>query len=778
MKFALIFIAAAGLFAQDIASKVKGMQKLDGFVPVYWEEKTGKLFLEVGAFGQELLYVTSLPAGVGSNDIGLDRGQIGAERIVRFERVGPKVLLVQPNYDFRATSGNPDEGRSVEQAFAQSVLWGFTVEAEQGGQVLVDATEFVLRDAHGVAGSLGRAKQGTYTVDAKRSAVYLPRTKTFPNNTELEATLTFTGTPEGEFIRSVTPSPDAVTVRQHHSFVRLPQAGYKPRAFDPRAGFFGIEFMDYSTPIGEPIRKRYIARHRLTREKPLVYYVDRGAPEPIRSALLDGAKWWTDAFAAAGFPNGFRVELLPEDADPMDIRYNVIQWVHRATRGWSYGHAVTDPRTGEILKGHVTLGSLRVRQDYLIAEGLLAPYESGVPADDKMLAMALARIRQLSAHELGHTLGLAHNYAAQRESVMDYPHPIATLNGAGAPSLEGAYAPGLGAWDKAAIAWGYGDRDEAISGAYKAGVTFITDADARDPGGAHPGAHLWDNGSDAVAELERVMAVRARALERFGENVVRVGQPLSLLEETLVPLYLGHRYQVEAAAKLVGGVSYEYNLRGDGRPLPTVLPAARQRRALAAVLATLSPSALTLPERIAKTIPPRAFGYPRNRETFPSRTGVTFDTLAPAESAANIVFGLLLRPERATRLVEMHARDASLPGLEDVLDAVLAATWFAPRVAGTGAEVQRVVDSVALEHLFRLGADERSLSHVRAIAHDRLKSLAARLNSPRAGDKAHREYAVWRIEQFLRNPKEFAPSVPVEPPPGQPIGSDDCEWIR
>jgi hypothetical protein len=430
------------------------------------------------------------------------------------------------------------------------------------------------------------------------------------------------------------------------------------------------------------------------------------------------------------------------------------------------------------LKGHVTLGSLRVRQDYLIAEGLLAPYESGVPADDKMLAMALARIRQLSAHELGHTLGLAHNYAAQRESVMDYPHPIATLNGAGAPSLEGAYAPGLGVWDKAAIAWGYGERDDSITAAYKSGVTFITDADARDPGGAHPGAHLWDNGADAVAELERVMAVRRRALERFGENVVRVGQPLSLLEETLVPLYLGHRYQVEAAVKLVGGVSYEYNVRGDGRPLPAALPAARQRRALAAVLATLSPSALTLPEQAVKLIPPRAFGYPRNRETFASRTGTTFDTLAPAESAANIALGLLLRPERATRLVELHARDASLPGLEELLDAVLAATWFAPRATGAGAEVQRVVDSVALEHLIRLVADERGAARVRAVAHDRLRTLTARLKLARAEDKPHREYAVWRIEQFLRNPKDFAAPPPVEPPPGQPIGSDDCNWIH
>jgi hypothetical protein len=192
----------------------------------------------------------------------------------------------------------------------------------------------------------------------------------------------------------------------------------------------------------------------------------------------------------------------------------------------------------------------------------------------------------------------------------------------------------------------------------------------------------------------------------------------------------------------------------------------------------LSPSALTLPERVAKSIPPRAFGYPRNRETFTSRTGITFDTLAPAESAANIVFGLLLRPERATRLVEMHSRDATLPSLGEILDAVLTATWYAPRVTGVGAEVQRVVDAVALEHLMRLAADERGGAQARALTHDRLKSLSARLRLMRTGDKAHREYAVWRIEQFLRNPKEFALPAPVEPPPGQPIGSDDCDWVR
>src|SRR5579863_8552915 len=539
-----VALIAPGAHAQGgtIAEKTKDAQKLAGYFNLYWDAKAGKLWLEIDKWGTEFLYQSGLPAGVGSNDIGLDRGQLGATRIVRFERSGPKILLIEENLNFRAVSNDVDEKRAVRDSFAESVLWGFTATAEENGHVLVDATDFYLRDAHGVTSALRRAKQGTYKLDGSRSAIYLANTKNFPLNTEVEATLTFTGDEPGRWVRDVTPDPTAITVREHHSFVQLPPAGYKPREYDPRSSFFGISYMDYATPVSEPIMKRFTARHRLEKKdptaamsepvEPIIYYLDRGAPEPIRSALLEGARWWNQAFETAGYKNAFRVELMPEGADSMDLRYNVIQWIHRATRGWSYGAAVIDPRTGEIIKGHVSLGSLRVRQDYLIAEGLLAPYEKGKPVSPQMLEMALARLRQLAAHEVGHTLGLEHNYAAStinRSSVMDYPPPVVMLGADGVPDLSQAYATGIGEWDKVSITWGYQDfpagtdehaaLDKILADAYLGKhLRFLTDQDARPAGSSSSVAHLWDSGSNAVDELDRLMKVRAAALGRFGEN--------------------------------------------------------------------------------------------------------------------------------------------------------------------------------------------------------------------------------------------------------------------
>ncbi|HKP75186.1 MAG TPA: zinc-dependent metalloprotease, partial [Longimicrobiaceae bacterium] len=570
----------------SIAEKTRGMERKDGYLPLFWDAQGGKLYLELPPMGEELIYQVSLPAGMGSNDIGLDRGQLGDTRIVRFERSGPRVLMVQPNLAFRANTQNADERADVEASFAQSVLWGFTVAAESDGRVLVDATDFALRDAHGVIPILRRSRQGDFKLDASRSAFYLPNLKAFPRNTEIEVTLTFTGDNPGSWVRDVTPTPEAITVRERHSFVHLPEPGYVPRRSDPRAGFFGIEYADFAAPLGEPVTQRFISRHRLAKRdpaaavsepvQPIVYYVDRGAPEPIRTALLEGARWWNQAFEAAGYRNAFRVELLPEGADPMDVRYNVIQWVHRATRGWSYGSSVVDPRTGEIIKGHVSLGSLRAQQDWLIAEGLLAPYARGDERPAEVERMVLARMRQLAAHEVGHTLGLAHNYIASAEgraSVMDYPHPQANLTADGRIDLANAYPEGIGAWDKVAITWGYSDfprgtnetaaLDRIVTEARGRGLVFLTDQDARPTGSAHPQTHLWDNGTDAAAELARMMRVRRAALSRFGENVIRTGMPLATMEEALVPLYLHHRYQAEAATKLIGGQSYAYALRGD-----------------------------------------------------------------------------------------------------------------------------------------------------------------------------------------------------------------------
>src|ERR1700761_7262179 len=524
----------------DIESKTKGLIKYTGYFNFYWNEKTGQIFLEVDRLNDEFLYVNSLPAGVGSNDLGMDRGQIGGSRIVKFLKIGNKVLLVQPNYNYRAVSNNADERKSVEEAFAQSVLWGFTAEAQDSSRVLIDITHFLLHDSHNVSRRLENSNQGNYHADESRSAIYLPNTKSFPENTEFEAIVTLAGTGSGSEISSVTPNPDYVTVRMHHSFIKLPDDNYKPRKFDPRSGFYDNEYMDYATPIDQPIAKRFLTRHRLEKKdpsaamsepvNPIIYYVDRGAPEPVRTALLEGASWWNQAFEAAGYKNAFQVKLLPEDADPMDIRYNIIQWVHRSTRGWSYGESIDDPRTGEIIKGQVSLGSLRDRQDFLIAEGLLQPYEDGKPVSDKMMKLALARLHQLAAHEVGHTLGMQHNFTASvnnRASVMDYPPPVVSLNPDGTIDVSKAYTTEIGGWDKRAILYGYQDfpagtnDDEALKNimneTLKEGYLFISDDDARPASSAHPQAHLWDAGVNAADELNRLMDLRKHVLANFSE---------------------------------------------------------------------------------------------------------------------------------------------------------------------------------------------------------------------------------------------------------------------
>ena len=682
----------------------------------------------------------------GSNDIGLDRGQLGSSNIVRFERVGPRVLLIAPNYSFRALTNNADERQAVKDAFAESTLWGFEVAAEESGRVLVDATSFYLRDVHQVTATLQRSQQGTFRLDPTRSAFYLANTKNFPQNTEIETTLTFTADEPGPLVRQIAPAPQAITVREHISFVQLPPAGFRTRAFDPRASFYGVSFMDFATPIEQPVTKRYIARHRLQKKdpgarvseavEPIVYYVDRAAPEPVRSALLEGARWWNQAFEAIGYKDALRVEMMPTDADPMDVRYNVIQWVHRSTRGWSYGNSLIDPRTGEIIQGRVSLGSLRDRQDFLIAEGLLAPYEKGRPLSPKLLEMVLARLRQLSAHEVGHTLGLQHNYAASpvaRASVMDYPAPRAVVGADGVPDLSEAYARGIGEWDKVAIAYGYQDfpsgtdessaLDRTLSQAFERGLMYLSDQDARPAGSASSVAHLWDNGTNAIDELINVMRVRSAALKRFGENNIREGAPMATLEDVLVPIYMYHRYQVEAASKLIGGEDYMFSLRGKGDRNPKIVAPEEQRRALATVLDALKPDALVLPESLLRLIPPRPSGYPRGRENFRVRTSPAFDALAPSEAIADHVSGFLLNPERSARLVEFHARDPRNPSLIEVLDKIIAATWKAPAATGYSREIQHVVNMIILNDLMALASNERASNQVRAIAEIKLEGL-------------------------------------------------------
>ena len=819
-----LLLLSTSLFAQPrsgsdartptITERVAAMQKFPGYFPFYWDAKAGKLWLEIDKWNSEFLYVESLPAGIGSNDIGLDRGQLGQNFIVRFERIGPRVLLIASNQDYRANSDNADERRAVKDAFAESTLWGFEVAAEEGERVLVDATAFYLRDVHGVPGTLQRGQQGQFRLDASRSAFYLPNTKNFPRNTEVETQLTFTTEGEaGPLVRSVTPMAQAITVREHVSFVELPGPGFKPRVNDPRAGFFGIQYMDFATPINEPITRRYISHHRLQKKdpsartseaiKPIVYYVDRGAPEPVRSALIEGASWWNQAFEAAGYRNAFRVEVMPADADPMDVRYNVIQWVHRSTRGWSYGSSLDDPRTGEIIQGRVSLGSLRDRQDFLIAQGLIAPYGKDKSVVNKIMEqVVLARLRQLSAHEVGHTLGLQHNYAASttnRASVMDYPAPLVKLGADGLPDISDAYAKGIGEWDKVAIAYGYQDfpasmneqaaLDKILSEAFARGLLYLTDQDARPAGAASSVAHLWDNGSNVIDGLVSLTKVRDVALNRFGENNIREGAPLATLEDVLVPLYMGHRYQVEAVAKLVGGVDYTFSLRGKGDRNPQIIPAAEQRRALKAVLETLAPHNLALPEALLRLMPPRPPGYPRNREDFRIRTSPAFDALAPAEAYASHVCDFLFNAERAARLVEFHSRSMEYPGWDEVLDNILTETIRQSARSGYESEIQRTVNAVVLNELMALAANERASNQVRAIAElklDELKNWAAsQANATRdQPQRAFLVYAANQIKRFQEDPKKMNLTKPNDPPDGQPIGTDLwmmanrdwCDW--
>ena len=805
LSICLFFAPIFGQNTGKIAEKTKNWKTYEGYFKYWWDATNGKIWLQIDRFDKEFLYVNALPAGLGSNDIGLDRGQTGQTRIVFFQKIGKKILLTQPNYDYRAVTQDANEQRAVRESFAQSILWSFTADEDENGSVLVDATAFFLRDAHNVVNRLSSMKQGSYRLDEARSAIYLPNTRNFPKNSEFEAIITFVGGNDaGRYVQSVAPSVEALTVRMHHSFVELPDSDFKPRRYDIRSGYFATNYYDYASPISDPIEKMVIARHRLQKKdptaamsepvKPIVYYLDNGTPEPIRSALLDGARWWNQAFEAAGYINAFRVEILPDSADPMDIRYNIINWVHRSTRGWSYGATVSDPRTGEIIKGQVTLGSLRVRQDYLIFAGLLSPYETGKKVPETMQKAALQRLRQLSAHEIGHTLGLMHNYAASvnnRASVMDYPHPSVFLNEKGEFDFSKVYTNEIGDWDKRAILYGYQDfgknadenaeLDKILAENTEKGFLFISDADARATDGMHPHAHLWDNGDDAITELNAVLKIREKALANFSENNVPLGTPLSRLEDALVPVYNYHRYQLEAVCKLVGGMDYSYSVRGDKQTLPKILPYETQKEALDAALNCLNPSILAIPEHILNIIPPRPPEYYNIGEVMPKRSGAVLDPLAAAEALVNYEMAFLLNPQRANRLTYFGARNKAKLNFDDLLEALIAKIWGkeVPNMTGLEREIAYQNQQICLSWIINLAQSEQANHRVKAGCELKLRKLSNLVNSRlardisyTAGDISHNMTSE-RIEQYFKNREQGRPTaVPTyrELPPGAPIG--------
>jgi hypothetical protein len=833
--------APAGGRIPTIEERTAGMRKIDGYFPLYWDDRTGSLWLEIPRLDSDFLYTTGLAAGLGSNDIGLDRGLEGQGRIVSFERVGPRVMMVQPQEVFRSSSKNPAEQRSVADSFAKSILWGFAVGAETNGHVLVDATDFFLRDGQGAGSAL---RPGAYRVDRTRSAFYMDRTKGFPKNTEIEVTLTFAndaggggrggggpsqgpaqigvggarmigagdtpaaaaggggGRGGGMFsgtVASVTPSAEAVTLREHYSLVELPDGNYTPREDDPRAGYGALEYVDYSTPIGEPMVKRFIRRHRLIKKdptaerseavNPIHYYVDSGAPEDVRKALVEGASWWNQAFEAAGFINAFQVSVLPDGADPMDIRYNMINWVHRSTRGWSTGGSVADPRTGEIIKATVTLGSLRDRQDYMIFEGLLSPYTKGDERPEILYQTALKRIRQLAAHEVGHTLGLGHNYYDSTQgwiSVMDYPHPQEKLNADGTIDLSEAYPAKIGDWDKVAINYGYrqlpkGDEAPALARvlneAWAKDIRYMTNQDL----GTNPKVDQWSNGVNQADELNRLMKIRRAALNRLGEQTIRTGAPTATIEEPLVPIYMYHRYTVESTASMIGGIDYIYAMRGDGRTPQKWESAVDQRKALDALSATLKPSELTVPKQVLDAITPRPPAFARHRELFPRTTGDGFDPLSPAMVASDVTIGFVLQLERTARMVAQHAIDPALPGLEEVIDRLTKAVFDAPTATPYEAEVRRAEERVLVDRVMwvAMGAPN---GQVRAIASLKLSKLAARLraeNPAAEAEQAQHMLLAADIKRFLERPAGPSGIVPApDAPPGAPIGGDTgMDWL-
>ena len=770
-------------------------ERQTGFFSFTWDAEKGQVILEIpkDKIGQEFLYVSSLSAGIGSNDIGLDRGQLGGDRVVKFEKIGPKILLIQPNLGFRAISENTLEQRAVSEAFAQSVIWGFEVIKSDTSDIYkVDLTPLLMHDMHGVVKRLKARNQGTYKFEKSRSAVWLDRTKAFPDNTEFDALLTFSGEAKGNWIREVTPTPDVVSVRQHHSFIKLPDDQYTPREFHPFAGFNSISYFDYATPIESPIRKRYIARHRLKKKnpgstvseavEPIIYYMDPGCPDPIKSALMEGARWWDQAFQAAGYaPGTFQVKELPDGADMLDVRYNVIQWVHRSTRGWSYGSSIRDPRTGEILKGHVSLGSLRVRQDYLIAQGILSPFATSDENNTVMKEMALARLRQLAAHEVGHTIGLSHNFASSvkdRASVMDYPHPYIELTSSGDLDFSQAYDTKIGDWDKVTITYGYADLstqseekgalNKIILDAQNEGFQFISDSDSRPQGGAHPQSHLWDNGTHAADELNRMLTLRGNALKRFGESTITTGTPLSELEKVLVPLYLMHRYQMEATAKVVGGLDYQYFVKGDAlnhEVKPVDL--SKQGFAIRSIMNTLGASQLALPQHIVDLIPPTAFGFRRDRETFKSRTSLTFDALAPAESYSHMVFSMLLHPQRLSRINRHNVAHRHPMKLSEYLQQISSTVFVQQSIDPYHNSLEQLVKYVLSSHLLK-NAHGKNIDPLVAVeVRACLKYIQSEFLS---GNDAFSDYLNYTIKKGLEDPSEIEMPQLNTLPPGSPIG--------
>ena len=766
----------------------------EGFMNFSYNNDSGKIILEINKLDSEFMYINSLSRGVGNNDLGLDRGQLGNSRIVYFTRRGNKILLIQPNLRYVSNSSNYLENKAVKEAFARSVLFGFDIIEKTKDSYKIDITSFLIRDAHGVSQRLRYSNSGSYTLNKSMSAIDLDRTKAFPKNIEFDVLLTFTGNPSGNLVRSVTPTASNLTVNQHHSFVELPDNNYKKRKFDPRSGSNPFIVYDYSTPIDDKLEQRFIVRHRLNKKypkqeisepvEPIVYYIDNGTPEPVKSALIEGGNWWNQAFESAGYKDAFRIEVLPEDADPMDVRYNLIQWIHRSTRGWSYGASIVDPRTGEIIKGQVSLGSLRVRQDYMILSGLI---DNPNDIENKSLIKktSLDRIRQLSAHEIGHTLGFAHNYissANNRSSVMDYPHPkIDIVNGD--INIDNAYSKNIGDWDKVSVRYAYTDFQEnenedvklndIIEEAVNKGLYFLSDSDSRPVGSANPFSHLWDNGEFPYKELDKLLKVRDLALKNIDLDNLVDGEPYDRIEDILVPIYMLHRYQIESAAKAIGGVDYLYFVKNKNNDKVKFVDSKLQKESLKSLLNVLNPKNLVLPTNLIQILSPRSFRNPRTRENFESNTGVTFDYINASSSIINHTLTFLLNPQRINRIYQQNMFGEKILMLDDYLTIISNSIFSNNRMSPYESSINKNTSSLFLDHLFltfnNSNTNDLSKSVILSSIMNTKEKLSSNLND-------YNSFLVNKINGFIDNPDKYIPVEKTKIPDGSPIGNFSCDY--